>query len=341
MKVEIVPFHVGLLPAAAELLAARHARDRQRQPLLPARFEQPRTANAAAREVWGVPNSSGVAAWHDGRLVGYLIGQARFDTLRGRHAWIQLPGHALAADAPPGLYADLYAAAAPAWLALGAFDHYVMLPAGDRDALDVWFSLSFGQEQAHAMRSLAEPLPGPVELPGVIIRRATPDDRDAFVEEMAPLVARHMTGPPVWGVALPEATPERREGFAELLTDENVFVWLAERDEADGPAGGRILGYQAYLPASPSDDNLTIPLADRTVALEVGATRPEARGRGIGRALSAVGLAAAAAAGYRVCVADWRTTNLEAQRFWPAMGFRPAVYRLTRKVDPRIAWARI
>lgn len=338
MNSEIVPFHVGLLPAAAELLAARHARDRASQPLLPARFEQLRTATAAVREVWGKPDTSGVAAWQDGRLAGYLIGQARFDTLRGRHVWIQLPGHALAADAPPSLYADLYAAAGPVWLALGAFDHYIMTPAGDRAALEVWFSLSFGQEQVHAMRSLAEPLPGPADLPGVVIRRATPDDRNAFVEEMSLILARHLAGPPVWGVFLPETMPELREGFAELLTDENVYVWLAESDGETGDEG-RILGYQAYLPASPSDDNLIIPLADRTIVLEVGATRPEARGRGIGRALSAAGLAAAAAAGYRVCVADWRTTNLEAQRFWPGMGFRPAVYRLTRKVEPRIAWA--
>lgn len=339
MKTEIVPFHMGLLPGAAELLAVRHARDRAHMQLLPGRFEEVRTATAAVREVWGKPNTSGVAAYQDGRLAGYLIGQTRFDVLRGRHVWIHLPGHALAADAPPDLYGDLYAAAGAQWLQLGAFDHYLMMPAGDRAAQDVWFSLSFGQEQAHAMRSLAEPLPATVDLPGVTIRRATAEDRDTFVEEMSPVLARHLNGPPVWSAFLPEVMSELREGFAELLADENVHVWLAERDEETAGGEGRILGYQAYQPATPSDDNLTIPLADRTVLLEVGATRPAARGRGIGRALTAAGLADAAAGGYRVCVADWRTTNLEAQRFWPRMGFRPAVYRLTRKVEPRIAWA--
>ena len=49
--------------------------------------------------------------------------------------------------------------------------------------------------------------------------------------------------------------------------------------------------------------------------------------------------AAAAAAGFHLCIADWRTTNVEAARFWPRLGFQPAAYRLVRKIDPRIAWA--
>ncbi|WP_163512439.1 hypothetical protein [Fodinicola acaciae] len=32
---------------------------------------------------------------------------------------------------------------------------------------------------------------------------------------------------------------------------------------------------------------------------------------------------------------DWRTTNLLASRFWPAVGFRPHCLRLSRTVDLR------
>lgn len=337
MPVEIVPFHVGLLPAAAELLARRHARDRAAGPLLPARFEEPRTALAAVREVWSKPFTSGVAALRDGKLVGYLLGEVRFEMIRGRHVWVHLPGHALAGDEAAALYADLYAAAGPAWLRMGAFDHYVMMPANDAEGLETWFTLSFGKEQAHAVLSLADLTIETVDVPGVRIRRATEGDRDAFVEEMSPILRRHMAGPPVWGAALPEDMMAIREGFVEMLTDETAHIWIAE-EFADGRAG-RMLGYQLYYPASPADDNLTIPISDRTVLLEVAATRAEARGRGIGRALTAAGLADAAAGGYRVCVTDWRTTNIEANRFWPRLGFQYAAYRLTRKVDPRIGWA--
>lgn len=337
MGIEIIPFQVGLLPGAADLLARRHARDREAVSLLPVRFTEPRMAVAAVREVWSKPHTTGAAALRDGRLVGYLLGEAKFDTLRGRHVWVQLAGHALDAAEPADLYADLYAAAGPVWLRLGAFDHYVMVPAEDTAAQDAWFTLSFGREQVHAFRSLVEPLPELLTLPGVTIRRATEADRDALVEEMSPILRAHLAGPPVWAAALPEFVWPMREGFAEMLDDATAHVWIAE---ADGDAEtGRVLGYQTYYPASPADDNLTISISERTVLLEAAGTRPDRRGQGIGRALTAAGLADAAAGGYRVCVTDWRTTNIEANRFWPKMGFQNAVYRLTRKVDPRIAWA--
>ena len=182
MRYEIVPFHEGLLPAAAELLAARHVRDRIALPLLPQRFEEIRKALAAVREVWHRPWTSGMAAMSAGRMVAYLIGEARFETLRGRHIWIHLPGHARAEDVVAEVYGDLYASAGPAWLDLGAFDHYVQMPAADSDGLDAWYGLSFGREQAHGLRSLAEPLPEAREMPGIVVRRAVETDRDLLVE---------------------------------------------------------------------------------------------------------------------------------------------------------------
>jgi ribosomal protein S18 acetylase RimI-like enzyme len=73
--------------------------------------------------------------------------------------------------------------------------------------------------------------------------------------------------------------------------------------------------------------------------LSVAGTRAAYRSRGINRALTRHGLADLVARGYQVCETDWRVANLEADRLWPRQGFRPAVFRLGRKIDPRIAWA--
>ena len=121
-----------------------------------------------------------------------------------------------------------------------------------------------------------------------------------------------------------------QEGYAGLVDDPTASTWLAFQ-------AGQLIGVQAYFPAELAADDLLIP--PDCIELKVGATRPEARGKGIGRALIQRGLAEARTKGYAYCLADWRTTNLLASRFWPGQGFRPMVYRLARRIDPRIAWA--
>ena len=63
-------------------------------------------------------------------------------------------------------------------------------------------------------------------------------------------------------------------------------------------------------------------------------------GAGIGTLLTRHGLAHARDIGHRDCLADWRSANLLASRFWPSQGFQPAAYRLSRRIDTRISWGR-
>jgi ribosomal protein S18 acetylase RimI-like enzyme len=71
---------------------------------------------------------------------------------------------------------------------------------------------------------------------------------------------------------------------------------------------------------------------DRASYLSYAVTLPEARGSGIGVALTDAALQAAAAEGYGTMVTDWRVTNLLASRFWPKRGFRTAFLRLYRSI---------
>lgn len=330
MPLRLTAFTDDHLTPAAELLAQRHARDRVARPALPARFEQAAVARLAVEATWRRPLTSGTAAFDDGRLVGYLLGQARADTLRERHIWIALAGHAVAASHAPDLYADLYAAAGPHWLALGCFNHYLLLPAADAPAQAAWFGLSFGLEQVHGLLDLARidrpEAPAP---PGVVFRRATAADR-LHAAALHDLIARHQHGAPVWGLTLPETLPEMHQGYGELVDDPAAAVWLALDDQ-------RPLGLHAYYPDEPGNDDLLSPV--RATTLHVAATVPEARGRGVARALLGHGLLAHRAAGFSHVLADWRSTNLLASRFWPRQGFEPVACRLIRRIDPRIAWA--
>lgn len=326
----IEPFDDARLDDASRLLAERHARDRVHEPALPARFAEPDGARAVVVAAWREPHARGVAAVRDGRLVGFLLAAPEFSPIWGRSAWVRLGGHAVASTESADLYRDLYAALAPHWLALGCFTHYAMIPASDRAALDAWFALSFGQQQAFALREvpttklLRPPLDDAIEL-----RRAGPDDLD-IVMDVAELVAAHQARSPVYGVTLPEHRAEWRAEYAQLLADPAVYLWIAVR-------AGVALGFAMFTPQEAGDQALYVP--ERCCDLLLAGTREEQRGQGVGRALVAQGLAAARDAGYAYCAVDWRTTNLLASRFWPRQGFRPVAYRLTRMIDKRIVWA--
>jgi GNAT superfamily N-acetyltransferase len=362
--VELVPFRENFLADAAELLAARHRRDRAELPELPARFEKPAIALKAIEAVWHRPRTSGVAALDGGRVAGYLFADLTIDAFRGRIAWMRWAGHALDPAVDAELYRDLYAAAGPGWLARGFFKHYALVPAAEEAALAAWYGLGFGQEQVYALRPLTEKDRDPGVAPkDVTIRRAKSADGHAL-SEMATLIARHQAGAPVWVPMPPEDVAELREGYAEVIDDAAATVWLAMRDN-------QILGFQAYFTTQPADDNpglshilgsWRIPMRQRRhgdaalpkiwdaadddpltpeacIELKVAGTRERERGKGIGRALTRRGFAEARAQGYTYCLTDWVATNLLSSRFWPRQGFRPMVYRLMRTIDSRVVWA--
>ena len=334
MAVQILPFRPNLISDAAALLAERHRQDRTSFPELPQQFENTAAAREAVDSVWNRAHATGVAAVDNGRLVGYLIGDMPTDRrdLMGRCGWIRLAGCAIDPGESASVIADLYAALASAWVARGCFTHFVLIPTAGPALLQTWFALSFGVEQVYALLSLRDYHSDvAIASPGLEIRRATPDDREAL-GGMSQIIRRHLAQAPVWGVSLPEEDEEYHAGYAKLIDDPTATVWLAVRR-------GQAVGFQAYFPTEPTaDDDLLIPL--HCIELSVAGTIPSARGQGVGRALTQRGLAHAIERGYQVCLADWRSTSLLAGRFWPRRGFRPVAYRLVRRIDPRIAWSR-
>jgi GNAT superfamily N-acetyltransferase len=329
-RMEIVPFDATMVPAAAALLAARHRAQRALLPLLPERFGDAAAAIAAVEAAWAEPHTSGVAAMADGSLLGYLIGAWRVDAIRGRTAWVGMAGHALAADADAEIFRDLYAALAPAWITVGCFAHHILIAATNRALLEPWYALGFGQEQAHALRAVtADDAERAATDRDVTIRRAGPDDLDVLLD-VADIVGRHQARAPTFAAFPPEMTDYWHGAWADILADEANRVLIAVR-------GGCALSFTLCSPAHEEIAGVLVP--ERCIELRLAAVRAAERGTGIGRLLAAHTLAAAYAAGYRACVADWRVPNLAASRFWPRQGFQPAFYRLARRIDERIIWA--
>ncbi len=336
MHIQFTPFHGTDIDEAAELLARRHRENRAAEPLLPERYTEPEIARAAVEKTWSEAHHSGVVARQGARMVGYLIGVPRTGGFWGRSAWVELAGHAvdhtLGAEVYRDLYADMYAALSPSWVALGLLAHYILIPEPDHDALEAWFSLSFGKEQVHGLRETA-----PVSAfalpanPEYDIRRATLSDMDMIVD-LENILPTHQSLSPVYAPRIPYDREQARQELIAILKNEKEKLWLAYEH-------GLLAGYQLFAPAAAGHGTADMLITPDSSYLAIAVTREEERRRGVGRSLAAHGLASDYTDGYTHCLIDWRATNLLASRFWLRQGFRPVAYRLSRRLDERILWA--
>jgi len=294
------PFSDGDLDAAAAFLAERQARHREAEPLLPAEVD----FRAEVEALWRQPGASGAVSES-----GFLIGAPRDDPVWGPNVWVELAGHA-ARQAETAR--DLYALASERWVGEGSTRHYVIIPAADAPLLDAWFRLGFGQQHAVALREVPTEIAWPDG-----IRVARPDDVDALAA-LAPLLADHQALAPVFGPGRTDwDEAEMRRKIVEDVAAGDVLV--AERNGS--PVGC------VYL--AEAEAGLHRP---RSAFLAWAAIVPEARGSGLGLALTQASLAWARSRDYDVIATDWRVTNLLASRFWPARGFRTTFLRLYRSI---------
>jgi GNAT superfamily N-acetyltransferase len=302
------------LEQAAKLLADRHARHRQAEPLLPdvAYFR------AQLERDLGHERAAGVGALRRGDVVAYLIGRVEPDELLGdNRAIVDFAGCAAVPRRAEAIR-DLYAALAARWVAAGATRHLVYIPASDEALADPWLRLAFGVQLVWAVRETEAMKPVDA---GVMIRPGTPDDLD-LVAQLDRLLYEHQAASPSFSGVVVPSDEELRVEWSDTWEDPAKYVhFVAER-------AGRPMGH-LLLYRRPTGD-LRVP--ERNIDLANSATLPAARRSGVNLALTGHALTWAHEQGFRSMTADWRSVNLLASRHWPRVGFRPTYYRLYRAV---------
>jgi GNAT superfamily N-acetyltransferase len=311
-EIDVQPLADDHLDAAAALLADRHSRHREVEPLLPNVSDfRTQLESELAHE-----RAAGVVAVRGDEVVGYLVGRIEDDPLLPEpRAQVDFAG---CAASDPESVRDLYAALAARWVAAGCRRHVAAIPATDEPLLDRWLRLAFGVQFVWAVRetALMRPLDADVE-----IRPGTSDDLDAAARLDRELWELQTQSPSFTGVTVP-SIEQLREEWRDTWDDTETYVhFVAERD-------GRPVGH-LLLFARPEGD-LRVPA--KNIDLASAATLPAVRGTGVGLALTAHALTWAKEHGFDSLTVDWRSVNLLASRFWPARGFRPQFYRLYRRI---------
>jgi GNAT superfamily N-acetyltransferase len=309
---EIVPFTDAHLDDAAALLAARHARHREAEPLLPNGLD----FRSELEGEWRAEGANGVFATRGGEPLAYLI--ASPFTVGDSAPWMRANVAGLAIEGDREAMRDVYAAAAQRWVDDGLTRHAVFVPSHDAELVDAWFRLSFGASSYLAMRETRpdgeEPFHADVE-----IRPGTREDlEDAARLELE--MSKAMVPSPSFSTV---PLQPYEEVLAEWRDEDDApyELFVAERD-------GRVVGH-ILLYRRPPD--LRVP--QESIDLAQASTEPEARGMGVGRALTEHVIRWADEHGHPVMTTDWRATNLWASRFWPRRGFRPSFIRLYRSTS--------
>jgi GNAT superfamily N-acetyltransferase len=301
---EVIPFSEEHLDAAAALLAARHARHREAEPLLPDDVD----VRGEVEREWRQEGASGVFAGN-----AYLIAAPlKFAT----GTWMRVGVAGQAIDGEREQMRDLYAVAAQRWVDEGHAKHAVFVPSHDVELVDAWFRLSFGASAALALRETGpeEPFEG-----GVEIRPGTTDDFGEAARLDVEMSAAMLPAPSF--SEMPLQTVDEVEAEWREDPDQDAYaLFVAERDD-------RIVG-NILLYHRPPD----LRVGSSSIDLAMASTEPDARGSGVGRALTAHVIRWAHDHGHPVMTTDWRTTNLWASRFWPRRGFRTAFLRLYRHI---------
>ena len=307
---KIVPFREEHVEPAAALLEERHRRHRDAEPLLPGEIDY----GAEVRALWEKDGASGVFT-EDGYVVA-----TRLDESWGPNAWIELAGHAVR---DPELVRDLYAAAAARWVEEGRTRHYALVPATDTWLVDSWFRLGFGQQQAHGIQEV--PPEADVVVPeGFEIGPPDPSDIEGLIDVDLAL-PRHQAESPVFSTHFRDSREESRDEWLKTFAGTEEQILIGYRD-------GQPVACWAIVSVEQSRHYHGPALPINACYLAFAVTLPEARGSGIGVALTEACLQRARELGFESIVTDWRVTNLLASRFWPKRGFRTTFLRLYRSI---------
>jgi GNAT superfamily N-acetyltransferase len=319
-RYEVRPFTAEALDDAGRILSERHRHQRRSIFALDRKYETAATAREQVAALFEKPHASGAIVAMHGRAIAYVLGTRRPESW-GPNVWIEDAG---SGGTDVEAIREAYAAAAASWVEEGRTSHYAVVPATDTQALDAWFSLSFGRQHVHALREPVWREFEPALTPGLSIRRATRDDFPVLAQ-LDVALPQHQAGTAVFST-LPVPTAE--EALADLEQDFDDPAYATFVAVYEGQVIGSAIG--CSLDLSPGNTALMRPRS--CGFLGFASVLPESRGLGAGRALGETIMCWSRDEGYEWVAADWRSTNLQANRSWTALGFKPSFHRLHRSI---------
>jgi hypothetical protein len=313
------------IPVMTDLLIGRQNLESKVFPFLKNSCLNVKYITERLEELFNDSKVIGMGAFINDELVGYIMGEIKFNNRIGRAAWVPYDGIAIREDQSSELIRHLYAKASVLWLEQGCFSHYTLVPIANTVYYEAFLKLSFAIEQVHAVMNIEEYKP--FENAADVDIRLTNKMDSEVLGKMSSIISTFQNSAPVFIPALPEVLANIKRAFKGLVEEEDVIVLIAEKDKKD-------LGFQEYEMITP---NLMTP--DDGIELCTAGTYSSQMGSGVGKKLMNEGCRVIKEKGYGNITIDWRITNLASSTFWPKCGFKPVAYKMIRFIDTNYAWA--
>ncbi|MBR4742707.1 MAG: GNAT family N-acetyltransferase [Oscillospiraceae bacterium] len=279
-------------------------------------------------EVSGIPilkalsgNGFGVAAFEDGKMVGFLCSVEPFENVFRstdvRGVFSPMGANGAVMENHGRIYAALYQAAAEKWVKAGAMSHAICLYEHDEEAKRQLFRYGFGLRCADAIRPMetvdCDACSGYafMELPG---------EEYASVYPLYLALNAHYCSSPVFM----NRKPETRDAFLDSLERNQERIFAAKTDGE----------YCAYMQVS--DEGETFAASGKSYRHITGAyCMPEHRGRGVYKNLLNYVIQTLKTEGYTRLGVDFESINPSGSGFWLKY-FHAYTGSVVRRIDERI-----
>jgi len=336
MNITITPFDRDRhIDTAAALLADRHRRDREREPLLPAAFDDAKACRDQIEHAFESAGWYGVIAEAGGEAAGFAIMTpqhiaathflASFFPPRG--ASLGYAAHAAKAGMEYDAYRAMFSDLADHFVGRGIFEFGLNVAAADRDTREAFESLGFGRTLTCAIRDV-----GPAAraaAAGIELHQVSAEDAEVIFKLNEELTLHHARSP-IFNPYIRESDASSHDFQRNLLNEPAANAhWVAY--ENGRPVGMNTFMQPFFLSL------LTVP--EKTIYLYQGIVTQDVRAGGVGTAILSKGVEWAREQGYEHVALHFASANLSGAKFWQSSGFRPVEHGMRRRVDERIAWA--
>lgn len=304
------------IDAAVDLVLSAYSEEKRSVPFLPAEEEVLRYLQESVKNLF--ENGEGIVALCDNKLVGFLAG-FQVDELFGKCKGIYIPlyGQGAVKEYRSSLYQDLYRHAADLWVKKSYMSHAITCFAHDKETVDTWFWLGFGNRCVDAICEVA---PKNTKNSDIIIHKAQQKD----ISSMANLnkqLTEHLNQSPLF---MPRYKENPMEDLSKCLEKNNHHMWVALKD--DKPLG--------YMHIEPSGENF-VSEHESVMNIRGAYVLEDERKSGIGAMLLGEIQQWLMQNGYPLCGVDFESFNIVGSRFW-TKHFTPYTYSLVRRIDERI-----